>query len=162
MGDKKQGPRLVEMIKDLHEGKALDIHQLTSQYKVNKRTIQRDFTDIRGQFSLIRTEKGIVLDRAGDKKIINEFKDILCLNDILSSSKLDIMKVITEKDSTIELKTRQSQELVDKRTTIETIVKCINKRQRLMMDYNNKIYHHVEPYSIFALQRSVVSRLCTQ
>ena len=64
--------RILDMVFALESGKRISKSQLTNEYKVDERTIQRDISDIRAYYSDSYSGKEVVYDRASDRYMLCE------------------------------------------------------------------------------------------
>lgn len=165
--------RVIEILKDLDDGKLLCVSNLTYKYDTSERSIRRDFELIREIFGdiLISPQKGCyrvvsknLLDNVLNSTELYMLKNILKLSD---SSKLSLSKDVDENikkamlketsDSPYLFKQKPYEEIYQNKEKFKFLEHAIKFRKEIKFRYTNLDrvnYFTLKPYKIVFLSEN--------
>ena len=146
--------RIVVIITRLNMGETLDIHELIDEFKVSKRTLQRDINDRLAFLPIQKNGAKLSLEKLHLGKLglqdIRNFASIAGVNDIFPSldSHFLIDLLATAYNSEFIIKPEQSENKTEIDTILRRLKKIITQAQKVSFNYKGKEYRFVDPYQL--------------
>lgn len=146
--------RISTILTRLNVGETLNIEDLEREFKVSKRTLQRDFNTRLAYLPLTRNEKSISLDpihlgKLGMKDIHN-FAVMAGVQELFPSLDSAFVTALLGKafNSPFLVKGYHYEDKQETRLLMNKLMRAIEQRKRIEFSYNGKDYPGIDPYKL--------------